>query len=162
LAKTNCCQPVHFDGFVAPLQAAGAGNPLFVLSWSENELLMPLPESVSLPQPVSPVVALLNDPVALDIFGPDALADQSLPSPPPTLNGINGAFAQGTSCHSVFGYEALKHPFFGKRTRAMDFRQACHFAACAAGGCVVASEEAATGAGSFESGACLAIDRESG
>jgi hypothetical protein len=68
---------------LAPLQVVGVENG-FVLSWSENELLVPELVSVSLVKPVTPVT-LMNDPVAVDMD--PARAEKSLPSPSPTLSG---------------------------------------------------------------------------
>ena len=47
--------------------------------------------------------------------------------PPPRAGGYGraGAVVHGTSCHSVLGYEDVKHPFFGAGTRAMPLRQSC-------------------------------------
>jgi len=64
----------------------------------------------------------------------------------------------GTCCHSVLGYEALKHPLFGKEVRDMDLRQASRFAACAAGGCVLPCEwEAFTGGCGLMSAASIIV-----
>jgi hypothetical protein len=67
-------------------------------------------------------------PVAEDME-PVAWADQS-PFPAPTISGRKpvvgscaGAVSQRTSCHSVFGYAALKQPVFGKGARDMETRQ---------------------------------------
>ena len=129
----NCWAPRHVDGSLAPLQAVGVENWL-VLSWSEYELIVPDAVSVSSAKPVTPLT-LMNDPVTLDIGPP--VTEKSWPSPSPTWNGIDGAFTQGTSCHSLLGYEALKHPFFGKGTCAMDFRQVVSFVASSLARCVL-------------------------
>jgi hypothetical protein len=136
LENTNCCQPWQADGFAAPLQAGVV--KVFALSWSEKSLA-PV-ESLTLVRPVT----LSNDPAAVDIK-PDTWAAKSLPSPTvlgrlPLANGYGygGAVVHRTSCHSVLGYEALKHPAIGKRARDMDARQASRLPDCAGAGCVEA------------------------
>jgi hypothetical protein len=49
--------------------------------------------------------------------------------------GYGDGRPQGTSCHSVFGYEAVKHPFLGAGVRAIVARQASRWAASSADGC---------------------------
>jgi hypothetical protein len=120
---------------------------VFVLSWSEKELLSPPLASVI------PLVTLLNDP-SDQVYKPDVSADQSFTPPPPTIAGVpppllppplpltcgrggrGGAVEQGTSCHSLFGYDAVKHPFFGKGVRTMALRQVSRTSDFA-GGCEV-------------------------
>jgi hypothetical protein len=82
---------------------------------------------------------------------PDTSAEKSLPSPTvlgPTparfaavskcgdTTGYGGAVLHGTSCHSVPGYDALKHPLVDEGVRDMELRQASRLArlASAAGG----------------------------
>jgi hypothetical protein len=118
------------------------------LSWSEKLSVVPAPISVV------PGVTLLNDPIAVDIK-PDVCAEKSVEPPPPTVSGLilpvpcmsrgscsgGGAVAQGTSFHSVPGYEALKHPFLGKGRRDMDARQASRPSDFAAGGCFACAQQ---------------------
>jgi hypothetical protein len=54
----------------------------------------------------------------------------------------------GTSCHSVFGYVAVKHPFWGVGVRDMVARQASRFADSVADGWVAVG----AGADSLEAG----------
>src|ERR1700685_544579 len=49
--------------------------------------------------------------------------------------GYDDGRPQGTSCHSAFGYEAVKHPFLGAGVRAIVARQASRLAASSADGC---------------------------
>ena len=49
--------------------------------------------------------------------------------------GYGDGRPQGTSCHSAFGYEAVKHPFLGAGVRAIVARQASRLAASSADGC---------------------------
>lgn len=126
---TNCCQPKHAEGFAAPLQA-GVLNAC-ELSWSVNESATPAslhspPTSVSLVTPLT----LGKDPTA-ERIPPSVRATKSVP--PPTIfgpgplagsSGRCGPTAHGTSRHTVLGYDALKHPFLGKRARNMEDRQA--------------------------------------
>jgi hypothetical protein len=147
---TNCCQPEHADGMAAPLQA-GVVNK-FALSWSEK-LLKPL-GSVTLVTPVT----LSKDPMASDIW-PVTLVETSLPLPtvsdrrPPRAGGYGraGAVVQGSSRHSVVGYEEVKHPFFGRGTRSMPLRQSCRL--FADGGRVVAAGGVGPGVCARPSGA---------
>ncbi|HLK83421.1 MAG TPA: hypothetical protein VKT99_18285 [Xanthobacteraceae bacterium] len=119
LEYTNCCQPRHFEGFAAPLQAGVVKK--FELSWSEKPLGAFGSESVTL---VTPVM-LSKDPIASEIWLA-TWAETSLP--PPTVSGRRpraggygraGAVVHGTSCHWVLGYEEVKHPLFGSGTCLM-------------------------------------------
>jgi hypothetical protein len=97
------------------------------LSWSEKVSEFPVLESVSLVTPVT----LSKDPCAQDIVVSVTLAVQSMPLP--TISGRDpraGGYGRGsavvhaTSCHSVFGKEDSKHPFFGTGVRDMVASQA--------------------------------------
>src|SRR5258708_22375679 len=121
LVYTNCCQPRHTDGFAAPLQTEVVKK--LELSWSEKSLT-PL-GSLTLVTPVT----LSKDPMASEMW-PVTWAETSVPLPTvsgrrPRAGGYGraGAVVHGTSCHSVLGYEDVKHPFFGTGTRAMPARQ---------------------------------------
>jgi hypothetical protein len=81
---------------------------------------------------------------------PVTVATQSTPLPTvseraPRTGGYGrgGAVVHGTSCHSVLGYEDLKHPFFGTGVRDMVARQVSR--ACADGGWEVACGADGTG-----------------
>jgi hypothetical protein len=63
---------------------------------------------------------------------PDARVEISLPFPMTLGRGpLRGGFGNfdgglhGTSRHSLFGYEAVKHPFFGTGTLPMSFSHSC-------------------------------------
>jgi hypothetical protein len=135
LEYTNCCQPRQVDGLPAPLQAEVMKK--LELSWSENSLT-PF-GSVTLVTPVT----LSKDPMASDMW-PVTWAETSVPLPiwsgrrPPLAGGYGraGAVVHGTSCHSVLGYEDVKHPFLGAGTRAIPLRQSCRV--FADGACVAA------------------------
>src|SRR6266446_5621924 len=135
LEYTNCCQPRHVDGFGEALHVEVVKK--FALSWSEKALT-PF-GSVTLVTPVT----LSKDPMASDMW-PVTWAETSMPlpiwsgRPPPRAGGYGraGAVVHGTSCHSAFGYEDVKHPFFGRGTRAMPLCQSCRV--FADGCCVVA------------------------
>src|SRR5271168_2998356 len=99
LVYTNCCQPEHCDGVLAPEQIA-ALMLLLVLSWSEKRLLVP--PSLSVVRPVM----LSKDPVAEEMSPPVACAEKSLPLP--TISGArplaggygrSGGVPHGTSTH---------------------------------------------------------------
>src|SRR5215831_9992609 len=124
LEYTNCCQPRHADAFGEALHVEVVKK--FALSWSEKPLTPP-----GLLTLVTPVT-LSKDPMASDMW-PVTWAETSMPlpiwsaRPPPRAGGygIAGAVVHGTSCHSVLGYEDVKHPFFGRGTRAMPLCQSC-------------------------------------
>src|SRR6516225_8233226 len=123
LEYTNCCQPRHADGVAAPLQAGVVKK--FALSWSEKSLTPP-----GLLTLVTPVT-LSKDPMTSEMWLA-TWAETSLPLPTvsgrgPRAGGYGraGAVVHGTSCHSVLGYEDVKHPFFGRGTRAMPLCQSC-------------------------------------
>jgi hypothetical protein len=88
------------------------------------------------------LVTLVNDPWAKYI-GPGTSATK--PVPPPTVAGLvpladpfgGGAVTHATSIHSLLGYEAWKHPCFGRGVRIMDLRQRSKLPDCPAGGCMV-------------------------
>jgi hypothetical protein len=117
---------------------------VFALSWSEKVLATggatPSTSPLSLVTPVT----LSKDPTAEDME-PVTWAEKSLPLP--TLSdrgpraggyGAGGAVVHGTDCHWVFGYVALKHPFFGIGARDIDARQASWLMDGAGDGCAVA------------------------
>ncbi len=123
LEYTNCCQPLHI-GFGEGLQTEVVKK--LELSWSEKPLT-PF-GSVTLVTPVT----LSKDPTASDMW-PVTWAETSMPLPTwsvrplPRAGGYGraGAVVHGTSCHSGLGYEDVKHPFFGRGTRAMPLCQSC-------------------------------------
>jgi hypothetical protein len=115
---------------------------VFELSWSVNALAIcpvsPYASPVSLVTPVT----LSKDPTAVDMW-PVTSAETSFPLPTvrgrgPRAGGFGtaGGVVHGTSCHSVLGYEDVKHPFFGRGTCVMPARQS--FRLCVGGACVVA------------------------
>src|SRR5258708_2670644 len=79
LEYTNCCQPLHTDGFAAPLQAEVTKK--FALSWSEKVSGcgggLPSTSPLSLVTPVT----LSNDPMASDMWPVVTWAETSLPLP---------------------------------------------------------------------------------
>src|SRR6266851_7965074 len=154
LEYTNCCQPTHCDGFRVPLQAEVVKK--FALSWSEKVSGcgggLPLTFPLSLVTPVT----LSKDPTASDMW-PVTWAETSLPFPTvsgrgPRAGGYGraGAVVHGTSCHSGLGYEDVKHPFFGRGTRAMPLRHSCRL--FAGGGGVVADGGVGFGVCAWPSG----------
>ena len=113
----------------------------FALSWSEKPLTPP-----GLLRLVTPVT-LSKDPTASEMWpvGWVTSAETSVPLPicsgwrrPPRAGGYGraGGVAHGISCHSLLGYEDVKHPFFGWGIRAMPLRHSCRL--FAGGGGVVA------------------------
>jgi len=128
VSKTNCCQPAQPCTFAALLHAGV--RKLFVLSWSEKELALPVAESVTL----ATSSALSNEPAAMNM-GPFATsATKSLPLPPvwgrgPLVGrwGRGSGVAQGTSFHLVLGYAAVKHPTLREGARDMIARHFSHF-----------------------------------
>jgi hypothetical protein len=139
LENTNCCQPSqirnrlawrhcwHADGSAAPSQLQAEVVKKFVLSWSEKELAelaIGTPFASSSLSIVTPVT-LSKDPTAADtVLVARAIQSTSLPTvsgraPRAGGYGRGGAVVHGTSCHSVLGYEDLKHPFFRTGVRDM-------------------------------------------
>jgi hypothetical protein len=81
LENTNCSQPWHIDGFLAPAHSVVVRLFVkkFVLSCREKELLVvPLLPPAGPLASLIPGVTLLNDPSALDINDPETCAAQSL------------------------------------------------------------------------------------
>src|ERR1017187_10768932 len=120
-SKTNCCQPLH------DMLLQTAVVKVFVLSSSVKAFGVVFPVFGSAPVSLIPGVTLMNEPSAVEIR-PDTWAAKSLLPPPPTVFGLDpparvrgsgyeGGVVHGTSCHSVLGYEALKHPFLGRGDR---------------------------------------------
>jgi hypothetical protein len=111
----------------------------FALSCSENSLGLFGFGSSTLVTPVT----LSKDPMASDMW-PVTWAETSVPLPiwsgrrPPRAGGYGrcGAVTHGISCHSVLGYEDVKHPFFGAGTRTMPLRQSCRVFADGGGAAV--------------------------
>jgi hypothetical protein len=94
-----------------------------------------------------------NSPAYPPVFG-------FVPFPPRSGGfGYGDGRKHGTSCHSLLGYEASKHPFFGAGTRTIALRQASRSAACASTPWAAAGEgETLCGAGAGAScGAACAM-----
>lgn len=94
---------------------------MFALSWSVKALGVVLFVFGFVPVSLIPGVTLRNEPSAVEMRPDDTWATKSLVPPPPTVLGLvsstrgqregyNGGAVHGTSCHSVLGYETLKHP----------------------------------------------------
>ena len=84
-------------------------------------------------------------------------ADPSLPFPrcpaadrAPVGTDAPGGVVQGTSLHSVLGYEEVKQPLLGRRTRDIPLRQSCRFLA---DGCGVVTGGVGSGVCARTSGA---------
>src|ERR1700722_5269774 len=132
----------------------------FELSWSVYTLgTFVAPVYGLVPVSLVTPVTLSKEPTASDMW-PVTWAETSLPLPTVSGRGpragrygIAGAVVHGTSCHSVLGYDDVKHPFFGGGTCAMPARQS--FGLCVDGGCVVVgAAEGATG----PAGVCAKAD----
>src|SRR5580704_9690853 len=135
LVYINCSQPKQFGML---LQFAVVVLKKFEFSCSEKVLATCGPVPPTCPASVVTPLTLSKEPTALDMW-PVTWATTSLPLPTvsgraPAAGGYGrtGAFVQGISCHSVFGYAAVKQPCFGTGTFAIDARQASR---CAAVGC---------------------------
>ena len=118
---------------------------VFVLSWSVKALAVAWPVYGSIPVSVIPGVTLRKDPSAVEMRPDVTWATKSLLPPPPTVSelfpptrvrgrGNDGGVVHGTSCQSVFGYETLKHPSFGRAVRTMDSCQVSRLPGCASAG----------------------------
>ena len=118
---------------------------VFVLSWSVKALAVAWPVYGSIPVSVIPGVTLRKDPSAVEMRPDVTWATKSLLPPPPTVSelfpptrvrgrGNDGGVVHGTSCQSVLGYDALKHPFPGRGVRTMNSCQASRLPGCAGTG----------------------------
>ena len=107
LSNTNCCQPKHSDGYIAPLHVEVAKK--FELSWSEKMLACVVPVYGLIPVSLVTPVTLSKDPTAIDILnGVSAETSAPLPTmaglgPRAGINGIAGAVVHGTSRHTLLG-----------------------------------------------------------
>ena len=72
------------------------------------------PSAVTIKLGTWAVKSSLPPPTASELFAPT----------PVRPRGYDGGVVHGTSCQSVLGYDALKHPFFGRGVRDMDARHA--------------------------------------
>src|SRR5690349_10661441 len=122
----NCSQPMQPAAFGDPAQAVLPVKKSLLI-WSVYVSAIDAPAFAM--RPVSPVtlVTFSKWPIVWVMCPDGACADTSLLFPTTAGRGpcrgpagMFGAFTHGTSFHSVLGYAALKHPFFGAALRSME------------------------------------------